>query len=170
MITIKGNTPDEKIAHVERILNKMSRRLHRTIIGVIPPVPVMFSTPTPNADGSIFTFLAPASGTITDICLVIKEFADKDPVPFVAQVNGPSGGAHINFLTRKNLTIQAANLQVSAGDLLSFSTSAPDKVKGVWLSFLYQFGMNKLDKTSFLIDEFEKLIDQESSEVSADGK
>ena len=166
MITIKGNTSDEKFKHLERILNRMSRKLHKTVIGVIPPVPVMFSAEAPAADGSIFSFLAPASGKITDVCLVIKEFADKEGVDFVVEVNGPSGGAHANFSTRKNLTIHSINLQVAPGDLLSFSTKSPERIKGIWLSFLYLFGIDKAEKMPFLIEEFEKLIDIESTDSS----
>jgi len=166
LLTIRGNTADEKFKHLEVILNRMRRKLHKTVVGVMPPVPIMFAADAPREDGEIFSFLAPASGMITDVCLLIKEFTDKNPVTFEAKVNGVLGGAFTKFSTRKNLTVQTVNLSVSPGDMLTLGTDTPDGIKGIWLSFLYQMGINKAGQTKFLIDEFEHMIEEEDIDAT----
>jgi len=166
MIKIKGDTPNEKFKHIEIILNRMSRKLHKTIIGVMPPVPIMFAVNEIPESGEIFSFLTPARGMITDICLLIGEFTDKELVSFEAMVKGPTGGMHTTFATRKNLTISKIDLSVGPGDLLSLKTTSPERIKGIWLSFLYQMGIEKAEQKTYLIEEFEHIIDKESIDAS----
>jgi hypothetical protein len=165
MITINGNTPDEKIQHIEKILNKMSRKLHKTVVGIMPPVPVMLSVDAPKEDGNIFTFLTPGKGTITDICLYVKEFIGNDPVKFEAESKSDVSGQMTSFITRKHIGVYALNLSVVAGSMLTLKTPTPEKVKGIWLSFLYQMGIERAEQTKYLVSEFEKLMEGQDAEI-----
>ena len=162
MIKIKGDTTEAKFAYIEKVLNRMSRRLHKTVIGVMPPIPVMFSTEVPKGDGEIFTFLCPASGIITDVCMVVKEFDDQTPVEFIASVEGQTQGNSAKFKTRKNLTIVKLDLLVKPGDLLTLKTSMPDNIRGIWLSFLYQIRTNKSSQTKYIAEELFNLLEEEN--------
>ena len=162
LLEIKGKTPDEKFKHLEVILNRMRRKLHRTVVGVMPPVPIMFATDAPQESGEIFSFLTPAKGMITDVCLLIREFTVKEPITFEAKVSGSMIGAFTKFSTRKNLTVQTIDLSVLPGDLLTLSTNNPAGIKGIWLSFLYQMGIDKAEQKKYLIDEFERIIEEEN--------
>jgi len=168
VIKIKGNTPEEKLQHVEKILNRMSRKLHKTVVGVMPPIPIIFSTDAPKEDGEIFTFLAPASGRITDICLMVGEYKDQTPVEFKASVEGQVHGSSGSFRTRKNLTITALDLDVHPGDLLRLTTTAePGQINRIWLSFLYQLGIDKVAKANYIADELFKLLEEENLDGEA---
>jgi len=166
MITIKGKTPDEKIAHIEKILNRMSRKLHKTVVGVIPPIPVMFQVEEPNANGEILSVLLPAAGTIKDVAVFVREFKDKDPVTFKASIDGLVFGTSAAISTRKNLTIQTLNLAVSAGDRLRLVVEGEDKVSGIWIAFLYQIGITSSEQKKFLISEFIQITDGEKEEIN----
>ena len=167
-IKIKGDTNEQKFEYLEKVLNRMRRKLHKTVIGVMTPIPVMFSTEVPRGDGEIFTFLCPASGTITDVCMVVKEFDDQTPVEFIASVEGQTQGSSAKFRTRKNLTIVELNLQVKPGDLLTLKTSMPDNIRGIWLSFLYQMGINKSAQANYIADELYALIEEENFDAEED--
>lgn len=162
MIKLKDGTPEEKLVHVERILNRMSRKLHKTVIGVMPAIPIMFSIDEPKEDGEIFSFLMPAKGIITDVCLFVGKFDGSEIVEFEAEVRGPVTGAYARFGTKKNLTIHKASLAVSAGDRLSLRTVSPEKVHGIWLALLYQMGIKESRKEVFLLEELEKILKEEN--------
>ena len=165
MIKIRGNSTEEKINAIERILNRFQRKLHNTVIGVMPPVPIMFSVKKVDSDGEIFSFLIPAKGVITSICLYIKEFNnEKETVRFKASIEGPAGGTYATIETRKNLTIGNLNLNVSAGDLLVLTTPTPDAISGVWLAFLYQMGIKDCGQEKFLAEELERLLIREGED------
>ena len=163
MIKIKGDTPEKKFEHIEIILNRMSRKLHKTVIGVMPPIPVIFQTEEPKEDGEIFTFLTPASGVITDICLLVKEYKDQTPVEFKASVEGRVQGSFGAFRTKKNLTIAKLGLEVHPGDLLRLTTdAAPGQIHGIWLSFLYQIKTDKSSHMKYVADELLQLLEEEN--------
>lgn len=166
MIKLKGKTPEEKFRHIEIILNRMSRKLHKTVVGVIPPIPVMLAVDKPAPDGLMFSYLAPAIGRISDICMIVKNYAGKDPVEFEASVSGPTSGAMTKFVTRKPVTITNVNLPVNPGDLLILKTTSPDAISEIWLSFLYHIRLNKSEKMSFIAEELLQLVEEESDAIA----
>jgi len=166
VIKLKGDTAEQKFAHLEVVLNRMSRKLHKTVIGIVPPVPVMFSIDVPKDDGEIFSFLAPALGMITNICLMVGEYEGNEPVVFEASVKGKISGASAKFSTRKTLNIQEVQLPINPGDLLVLRTESPEKVRKIWLSFLYQMGVESATHLPYLIDKFTEIMEGESDAIS----
>ena len=165
MIKLKDGTPEEKLIQVERILNRMSRKLHKTVIGVMPAIPIMFQIDEPKEDGEIFKFLLPCKGQITDVCMFVRKFDGSETVDFDASIRGPVTGAFARFSTKKNLTIQRANLDVLAGDMLTLTTDSPEKVHGIWIALLYQMGIKESGKEVFLLDDLDKLLEEETNAI-----
>ena len=161
MIKLKGNTPEEKFTHIERILNRMSRKLHKTVIGIVPPVPIMMSVEVP-VSNVLFNALIPAKGVITDVCLLVRYYTEKTGVVFEAGIAGQKLSSSVKFTTRSIVTVKTINLEVSAGDILTFKTESPEQIRGIWLSFLYQIGSNKADHIPYLIDELNTIIEEEN--------
>jgi hypothetical protein len=162
MIKIKDGTPDQKIEHIERILNRMSRKLHNTVIGVMPAIPVMFSTDEPKENGEIFKFLLPCKGHISTVCMYVNKFDGSEAIAFEAAVRGPITGSNVRFLTKKNLTVENANLPVFAGDMITLTTETPESVHGIWIALLYQMGIKESGKEVFVLDELNKLLEEEN--------
>jgi len=169
-LKIEGNNSEEKFKHLEVILKRFSRRLHKTIVTVVPPSPMFFYTDKPDEDGMILKCVIPASGEIVRACLVISRFLDKGIVPFDIEIAkydifgvSPSR-AGVSFQTRKNVTVEKINLPVDTGDCLTFSTSEPDKIIGIWTTILYVIdpGEGKVDEV--LIDNLDKLIEENFNE------
>ncbi len=165
MIKLKNGTPEEKLAQVEKILNRMQRKLHKTVIGVMPPIPIMLSAEEPNPDGEIFKILIPASGKITAVCLCVKEIEGKEAATFEALIVGPDAGSFIRFATKKLLTIQKTDINVAPGDMLILKTDNPERVHGIWLALLYQMGIKESGKERFLIEELEKILDEDAKVI-----
>jgi hypothetical protein len=160
---LKGETPEQKFKHIEGILNRMSRKLHKTVVGVVPPVPVIFQAAAPKDNGEIFSFIVPATGMITNVCLLIGEFKDQTPVEFKASVEGRTVGSSASFRTRKNVTVAVVNLEVHPGDLLKLSTNAePGQISGIWLSLLYQIKTDKTSHMKYIAEELFALLEEEN--------
>lgn len=165
-LTIKGKTQDEKFKHLEVILKRMSRRLHKTISVVIPPTPMFSYVQAPAEDGSIVKCLFPASGKVTKICLAISEFTDKNHVRFDAElVRMDIFGAiqhkvQKSFSTRKNIEVIETDFDVMTGDMMTLSTPDREKLKGIWTCLLYVIEMpeGKIKEISF--DELDGLIEE----------
>ena len=170
-IKIVGNTPEKKFRHIESILTRMHRRLHKTVLIAVPPIPLFFYEETAKENGEIFQWLFPAAGTIVRACLYIRDFADKEAVTFLAEMKSSTGGQSQMFETRRNATIQEMNIPVAVGDRLTFSTNTPERIKGIWVAFLYQLDMKEVGKEVQMLDDFLKLSEQELTaivEVPAD--
>lgn len=165
-VKLVGATTEKKLLHLENILTKMQRKLHKTVVGVIPPIPLFFFAEEAQKNGEIFQWLFPAAGTITVACMYVRDYADKDGVTFYANMVGPVTGSTRTFETRKNAVLQTLNIPVAIGDRLVFGVKTPERVKGIWVAFLFEMSIKSLGKEVFLIDEFSKIMDAESAEVT----
>ncbi len=166
-VVIVGATPEKKFQHLESILTRMNRKLHKTVMGVMPPIPLFFFAEQAQPSGEIFQWLFPAAGTITRACMYVRDYADKEGVTFYANMTGPTAGTTQKFETRRNAVIQALNIPVAIGDRLTFGVETPERVKGIWVAFLFEMSIKDLGKETFLIDEFSKIMDTEVAEVSS---
>jgi len=167
-IKLKNGSVDVKFKQIERILNRMSRKLHKTVIGVMPPIPIMSSVYAPNDDGTIGTFLLPGQGMITDVCMYVQNFEGEGPVEFEASIKGEVVGAHTRFRTRKNLNIQKLDMQVFPGDILTVKTLTPERITGIWIAFLYQLKIDRKGTEKFLVDELLKIVEGENDQINED--
>lgn len=156
---VRGNTTAEKFTCIEKVLQKFSRRLHKTILGVVPPAPISSYTEDVGEDGLITRFMFPGAGKVTKGCMFVEEYVDKKTVEFFVQVLGASGGRSFKFSTRKALTIIEPNLDVDVGDRLVITTEVPARAKRIWVGFLYEFAVGDMYKQPLLIGQFEKLIE-----------
>jgi hypothetical protein len=156
---VNGTSTEEKFAQVDRILQSHGRRLHKTIIGVIPPMIVSEYVKIPEPDGVILRRICPTEGTITKAAIAIDAYIDKTPVTFDIRVESPAGGAHFNMLTRKLMFVFKPELPVVPGTKLILSVDKPLNISGIWIGYLYDIGLADMTKQKFLIEDFEKLID-----------
>ena len=169
-LTIKGKTHEAKFKHLEVILRRLSRRLHKVITTVIPPSPIFGYCEAPTREGLITRCVFPAPGEVTRICMAISEFADKKRVQFDAEllrfdIHGQRGDRiQKSFETRKHIHIVDIGFRVQTGDCLTFSTLVdPEKgpmVRGIWSSILYIIDMPEGRVKEISFDELDRLIEE----------
>lgn len=164
-LKIKGGSPEEKFNHLEKILQRISRRLHKTIVTVVPPSPMFSYTEKPSEEGIITRCVFPANGKVTRLCLAISEFTDKERVVFDVELQRVDIYGNTleklqrSFNTRKNIEVADVNFDVKVGDCLTLSTISPEKIKGIWVSVLYIIDMPDGVMNSISYDEIDKLIE-----------
>ena len=156
MELIKGETTEQQISHVDVILKRMSRRLHKTVVGIIPPNLTFNYIKTPAEDGVLLRAIFP-SGRLIKGFMFIDKYVDKDPVNFIAEISGLQGTQSRVFTTRKQLLIFEPNLDLEIGDRLVFKTDSPLRIEGIWTGFLFQIEMKDSVQKTFVIDQLELL-------------
>ena len=169
-IEIKGKNSDEKFAHLEVILKRFSRRLHKTIIGAVPPSPIFGYVEKPAEDGTIIKCAIPAKGEISRACLIISKYADPKLVTFNVEIaNFDIYGvsprkAAVSFQTRKNVVVAEINQKVNVGDCLTLSTPDGERISGIWTTILYHIDLTEGKVEEIVIDGLDKLIEENLNE------
>ena len=169
-LKIEGKDSNEKFAHLEVILKRFSRRLHKTIIGAVPPSPIFGYAEKPAEDGTIIKCAIPAKGEISRACLVISKYADLKLVTFNVEIaNFDIYGvsprkAQVSFQTRKNVVIAEINLKVAVGDCLTLSTPDGERISGIWTTILYHIDLTEGKIEEIVIDGLDKLIEGKFNE------
>lgn len=167
---IKGNTTEKKFKYLEMVFRRFGRRLHKTVIGAIPPIVMLFDKEVVSESGNIFRCVFPCSGTLTKVYLYIGNFVDNNEVEFMATISSNSGNMSTTFTTKKHRLSDKTNIPIDAGDVMVLTTSSPDSISNVSAALLLEVGIKDTKKEVFLIDEFEKLIEGELEEDFANGQ
>lgn len=168
-LEIKGNTVDKKFNHIQAILRRMARKLHKTVIGAIPPIPIISYVDEVPSDGVICRIVSPCSGEITNVCLHIDEFINKDSgrlANFSIHSSGMLGDRSWSFETKKNANNGKFRIPIEAGTKVTLQTDSPPTVRGVWIAVLIEVGLKGTHREAFLIEDFEKIIDGEVEEYN----
>jgi len=161
-VELKGDTPEKKFKHLERIIERMSRRLQKTVIGLVPVSPIFGYLDNLSNGCEVARMIFPAEGIITKVASRVSAC-------------GKNARIHINILSRDNqeqgatfplkakVFVQDIDFPIKAGDALSLWISDEEDensakgTAGIWIGFLYQVGMRDLAKTKIAIEQFEQL-------------
>jgi len=157
-VELKGDTPEKKFKHLERIIERMSRRLQKTVIGLLPASPV-FGFCTDPMSSSIMRAIFPSDGLITKIAVYFGRRAKESPeIEIIVEEMGSSGReVHVIQVPKKGIVAEV-NYPIKAGTRVQANVVNPtEEVGDVWVGFLYQVGIQDLAKTKIAIEQFEQL-------------
>ena len=157
MKTIKGETLEKQMEHVDRILKSYSRRLHKTVVGIITPFPISNYSETP-IDDIVLRYMFPANGKIT----VGGMFVENMPkVGINIQTIIYRGDAEISktYFSKRQSIIMQPNVDVEIGDRMLIKVNTmkeEDIVSGIWIAFLWTPIIKDSVIKQFLIEALEK--------------
>ena len=158
---IKGDTVEKQLASVNRVLNSFSRRLTKTVVGVIPPSLASQYIEVPAEDGILLRWIFPP-GTLTYGFMAVEEFNVKTAVKFEAElVGGESTAQKVGFETRSHITTVKPNIRVETGARLIFRVLDPTAIRKIWSGFLFQIDAKFDERERFAISALEEKIGEE---------
>jgi len=157
-VELKGDTPEKKFKHLERILQRMSRRLQKTVIGLVPSSPVFGFCADPMSD-AVMRVIFPADGIITKVAVFFgKRGKDNPEIEIKLEQMGSTGHEAYAIPIPKKGIVADVDYTVRAGTRVQATVVNPtEEVGDVWIGFLYEVGMQDLAKSKIAIEQFEQL-------------
>jgi hypothetical protein len=118
-LTLKGNTPEQKLKHAETILNRLARRTKKSVAVLMPPCPIsMYRDDIPGI-GAFFTFLSAIEGKIKTLCLEVQCTKFKGAkISLAIERKGAAPGA--SFSVGSGIGIYDTDIDVKVGDKIIF--------------------------------------------------
>lgn len=163
---VKGETVDEKFKSINQTLKHFSRRLSHKVVGVLPTSPVFEFVFTPGSDGVVLRRIFPWRGRIAKSCIYIAQHGKgKKSTSLVATIKRQERSYVFEFEVKKAPLVFDLDISIEAGDLLTILVDGPE-VRGVWIGFLYEVGIEALAKKEFVLDQIEDMMkeDQDAGE------
>ncbi len=153
------NTPiDEKrIAFIERVVTRLARRAKAKTKAMITPYPISNAIFGRDIEGPVLRYMFPCTGTITkgliDIGKKLKEGAQVE-----LDVRNTAHGVSKSYIMNRDKFLVEPQIEVDAGDQLTVTVlpnGKEEKIKEVWISFLWVPSVKDIEVKSFLLDEIE---------------
>lgn len=165
MKIIKGETLEKQMEHVDTILRRFSRRLHKTVVGVVPPCPISNYVQSP-VDGVVLKYMFPTDGEITFAALYIENMPKSGVDVFVVVHFEETYKGDVLFAKGQLIPINI-DMDVIAESRLTLTVKAnkdEEQVSGIWVSVLWTPGVKDSMIKQFLIDELDGIGEENAKE------
>ena len=153
MPTLNG-TVDQKFEDMQTILRRLARRVHKTVIGVMPAIPVMGHCETP-INGRICKLLIPGSCKLKSMDLhtpyVLKN-DDGEVIPFLFNIKAERKGKTVidHFRQEDTDNPLQVDIELQGGDIFTIDT--PQAVTDISYTLLFDFGDELMIKQMFILN------------------
>jgi hypothetical protein len=152
-VFLKSDTPEGKFDDIERVLQRMSMKLQKTVTVVVPPIPISIAMKKLPEDGEIFRGMFAADGKLTSIRAFI-EGVSKGSTPqmkiTIQQMNGLVGSS--TYPLQAGTISVDTEIQIPQGSRVLMEVSEASSVSGLWLSALYSIYVEQTMKEQLSID------------------
>jgi len=170
-LEIKGNDADQKLKHVEVILRRMTRRLQKTVVGLIPSTPIFGYVESIADTPVILRAIFPAEGTITKAAVAFEPRPKKgiEVEIKITHMHKLDSEAHTLYIPKNGLLLDI-DYKVSAGTQLKVTANTdPDFLGGLWLSLLYEVSVRDMNQVKFAIDQLDHIAEEVSDATNEEG-
>jgi len=162
-VFVVGKTTEEKFGKVEQTLQRFSRRLSKTIIGVIPPTIIQGFAHEPDEDGTVFRAFIPIGGKLAGGGLYVDSYSTNQLVTFYCNVISPDARNGMKLVTKKQSQVLSFDFNIPAMSRLVIKVDDPKAVKDVWVGIALIIEPSEQETKQFLISELEKSFDSDSN-------
>lgn len=153
---LKGNTADERLNHAEVLLKHMKNKLHKTVVGIIPPTLISNFVQEPASDGLVLT-AALFGGKITKGLVVVREMP-KEGVKYTLVTTRKTGILSRSMNSKKRIEVIELDLELYLGDVIEFFVEG--EARNIWVTFLWEAEMSDRRIKQLAISELEALKDE----------
>jgi hypothetical protein len=162
-----SGTVEEQLAQTDRMLRHMSLRTHKTIVGLVPPIPLSFYAQGPDVDGVVGRFIFAVSGVIDRITIAFDKIADKEVVVRFEFSGGDSTYSKDILVKGKVKTVKA-DTGIIVGDMVTVYVyeaigKIPAAVSGIWIGARLMPLKSELGSEQVMIEELEKVGEETSN-------
>jgi len=154
---IRGDTVEEQISSIDRILHSHQGKLGKKIVGLIPPIPIMHSARTIDEDGRIFAAVLPVKGRISTACFSIGKYNKRTAILEASLTHADDSVSAKRFTCRKPVEIFDTDLPVQVGDVLRINAADPTALTDVLVGILLHAELSQATAASQMYEEILKL-------------
>lgn len=148
-MAVAGKSTEQMIKHI-------ARRLHKTVVGALPPIPVSGYAAAPETDGTVFRHMFAVGGTLQTGSLHIEEGEVKD-LNIEIQLDSEERSRKVSFSTKKyTATLEGMGVEIQAGDRLTVRLGSVE-FKGIWISLLLEVTLEDAKMQQYLIDALDQV-------------
>jgi hypothetical protein len=160
-ILIKGDSTEAKFKHLQKILDRMFRRLNKTIIGVMPLIPIMGYCEEPK-DSMIARYLIPCECSLRSLDFLVgkAEIDEEGKViepEFKLLIKRGTKLISDKFYKDKPDQAVEVDIKLMYNDILEISTD--NKISSISHTLVFDVSNDFQTKKEFLIEELENLIE-----------
>lgn len=148
----------DSLSDVEMVLNRLNRRMHKTMSSVMPPIPMSWIIDKPAESGFLCSSFFPCSGTIKRLACRVSKLGDKKPKLRLEFLNDVKGEYQIISLTGET-TISTPNIEVFELDQLVVYIDNIE-VSNIALGILFAPDRKYADVETHLISTIERIADE----------
>ena len=168
MDIIKGDTIEDKMKHLNVLLKRMSKKLHKTVTGIITPFPISGYIRDP-VDNVVLRYMFPASGKVT-VGGAYIEIMPKDGIDIYTNIHRGDSVLSNSVWTNKKYVLINPDVGILAGDRLVISVVPKGgEVSGIWISFLWVPEVKDSEIKQFLIEDLERIGEENVGEEQTTG-
>ena len=162
---VKGRDTASQIDSIDKVLQQFQRRLGTKVIGVLPPIPLLFSCAKPMADGTIFAAICPVGGMLRNACVYIDKMTGKNiELRFEITSEGVTKSDSRTF-TKPVIKITLDEV-IFSGTILRLIAVDPNSVENVLVGIELLPQHSEYVKESYLQEELEAIQTDQSVELS----
>lgn len=153
--------PDERLAYLERVVARLTRRQVKKIVSVVPAVPVCLYGIAPDEGGVLARFMFPASGMLKKVSLYFVGIEK----PTIANVEFERAGMsqRYEFTVGKRGLVEEVAVTIEALDRVTLRAAQGP----LWAAFLWQPAMKDGEIKTHLLDELEAEVGNASTSTQA---
>ena len=160
---IKGDTTEQQIVSIDKILKSFQGRLSKKVVSLTPPVPIIASCVKP-LDGRIFAGIIPFSGIMNVFCISVSRMLTKEPI-IVVSANHRRGASYTReFIMKRNTHVFDLDMDIQTGDIFRITEKAAGSVEDVLLGALIHPTMDKVSKETQILSQILSLQERENAE------
>lgn len=149
---------EKKVAYLDRVTARLSRRAHKKISAMVTPYPISACVIGEDIKDEVLRYLFVAKGIITKGMIILDHKPKKGVVVNIG-ISNDAGGEGKQFIVTKKSTSVEPNIEVFSSDKLTISVNSLDEedlIKEVWLGFLWVPDVSEAAVKDQLISELEK--------------
>ncbi len=167
---ITGRTADEKFKSVNKTLQHLARRSHKSVGVHVPPTLISSYIDTPK-NGVIHKQIFPVAGTLANVCCLFEKLPEKtSSVDVEVSIKYPNhSGEKVIFPGKKVMQKAKIDKVLPAGTMVTIClVDASVECSGVWLSATFTMDIKATKLHTVIMDELEASYDRLQEHISAD--
>ena len=154
---VKGETLEDCIDSIDLILQSWAPRLGSYVVGVIPPIPILYRCLVPEPDGTILKMLLPFAGKIVAGYISIGKYNTKPAIIDVWSTGSIGFGGTKLSCDRPLHVYFPDQWQVVAGSFLEAVVDPPNAIEDISVGILVHVEMEYVHKEKQLLEGLRKI-------------